>query len=114
MDNKPIFTLEQKAIGEAIAIRQFALQGIQIQPVLSEHLPPHLRGLETLESLLQALNSARHSEPNHANRTNTRYVQFMRFWAITNRIIDDKGLPHITFAEARDRFEEMRSIHIEE
>lgn len=51
---------------------------------------------------------------NHQNRSNTRYVQFIRFWQITNRILDDKGLPSIMFAEARDRFEEMRSIQVEE
>lgn len=50
---------------------------------------------------------------NHPNRA-SRYVQFMRFWKITNRILEDKGIPHIMFAEARDRFEEMRGLHIEE
>ncbi len=49
---------------------------------------------------------------NHPNRSDARYVQFMRFWQITNRILEDKGLPNIMFAEARDRFEEMRSIYV--
>lgn len=34
------FTDEELAIAEAIAIRRFALRGVQIQPVLSKHLPP--------------------------------------------------------------------------
>lgn len=50
---------------------------------------------------------------NHPNRSSdARYVQFMRFWQITNRILKDNGLPEIMFGEANARFEEMRSIHV--
>lgn len=50
---------------------------------------------------------------NHPNRANTRYVQFIRFWQITNRILKDNGLPDIMFGEAHARFEEMRSIVVQ-
>lgn len=51
---------------------------------------------------------------NHPNRnSDARYVRFMRFWQITNRILEDNGLPHIMFGEANARFEEMQSIHVE-
>jgi hypothetical protein len=51
---------------------------------------------------------------NHPNRSNTRYVQFMRFWAITNRILKENGLADIGFGEAKLRFDEMREIYIAE
>lgn len=50
----------------------------------------------------------------HQNRSNTRYVQFIRFWQITNRILKDNGVPEIMFGEAHARFEEMRGIQVKE
>lgn len=46
---------------------------------------------------------------NHPNHSDARYVQFMRFWQITNRILNDNGLSDIMFGEAHERFEEMRN-----